>query len=270
MKKIAIARQSVLAAAALLAAGHALAQVTFYEGEGFRGRAYSARGTVDNFANVGFNDRASSVVVDRGRWQVCEDAGFNGRCVVLRPGSYESLRGMGLDNRVSSVRPVPPRPQYAVTEAPPPLPAPTYEYRQRPNERLYDVPVSSVRAVAGPPEQRCWTEHQASERRDLNPVGGIVGGVLGGILGHQLGGGSGKTVTTIGGAVAGGALGANVDRIRDPATGRDVQRCENVAGNAPPAYYDVVYYFRGVEHRVQMGTAPGPTIAVNERGEPRR
>ncbi|HEY0178487.1 MAG TPA: beta/gamma crystallin-related protein [Dokdonella sp.] len=269
MKKISHTFRPVVAAAALLAAGHAMAQVTFYEGEGFRGRAFAARSVVDNFANIGFNDRASSVVVERGRWEVCEDAGFNGRCVVLRPGSYDSLRGMGLDNRISSVRPAQGRPQY-VAEAPPPLPAPTYEYRQRPSERLFDVPVSSVRAVAGPPEQRCWVERQPSERRDLNPAGGIIGGVLGGILGHQLGGGSGKTVTTIGGAVAGGALGANVDRIRDPATGRDVQRCENVASNAPPSYYDVVYYFRGVEHRVQMATPPGPTIAVNGRGEPRQ
>ena len=269
MKKIAPALKPLVAAAALLAAGHALAQVTFYENEGFRGRAFAANRTVDNFANIGFNDRASSVVVDRGRWEVCEDAGFAGHCVVLKQGSYDSLRGMGLDNRISSVRPVAPRREYA-NEAPQPLAAPNYEYRQRPNERTFDVPVQSARAVAGPPEQRCWTEHQAGERRDLNPVGGVVGGVLGGILGHQLGGGSGKTVTTIGGAVAGGALGANVDRIRDPATGRDVRRCENVASTAPPAYYDVTYNFRGVEHRIQMATPPGPTIAVNGRGEPRQ
>ncbi len=269
MKKITPTLKTLAAAAALLAAGHALAQVTFYEGEGFRGRAFAASRTVDNFANIGFNDRASSVVVDRGRWEVCEDAGFNGRCVVLKQGSYDSLRGMGLDNRISSVRPVNPRRDYD-NEAPQPLAAPNYEYRQRPNERIFDVPVSSVRAVAGPAEQRCWMEHQAGERRDLNVPGGLIGGVLGGILGHQLGGGSGKTVTTIGGAVAGGALGANVDRIRDPATGREVRRCENVASTAPPAYYDVVYSFRGIEHRVQMATPPGQTIAVNGRGEPRQ
>lgn len=270
MKNIATVMKPIVAAVALMAAGHALAQVTFYEGEGFRGRAFAANRTIDNFANVGFNDRASSVVVDRGRWEVCEDAGFNGRCAVLKRGSYDSLRGMGLDKRVSSIRPVADRRDYP-NEAPVPLAAPNYEYRQRPSERLFDVPVSSVRAVAGPPEQRCWMERQAApERRDLNVAGGVIGGVLGGILGHQLGGGTGKTVTTIGGAVAGGALGANVDRIRDPATGRDVQRCENVASNAPPAYYDVVYAFRGVEHRVQMSTPPGPTIAVNGRGEPRQ
>src|SRR5206468_5752458 len=107
----------------------------------------------------GFNDRASSVVVDRGRWEVCEDARFEGRCVVLRPGSYDSLARMGMNNRISSVRPLPRNARYEA-EAPAPLPAPTYEYRQRPSERLYQVPVSAVHAVVGPPERRCWVERQ--------------------------------------------------------------------------------------------------------------
>jgi uncharacterized protein YcfJ len=258
------------AAAALLAAGQAFAQVTFYEGEGFRGRAFAADRPIGNFADFGFNDRASSVVVDRGRWEVCEDAGFRGHCVVLRRGSYDSLRGLGLENRISSVRPVADRGRYE-NEAPQPLAAPTYEFRQRPSERLFEAPVVSARAVLGPPEQRCWTERQqVEERRDLNVPGGVIGGVLGGILGHQIGGGSGKTVATIGGAVAGGALGANVDRIRDPVSGRDVRRCENVANSGPPQYYDVIYNFHGIEHHVQMATPPGPTVAVNGRGEPRQ
>ncbi len=262
--------KTVAAAAALLAAGQAFAQVTFYEGEGFRGRAFAASRPIEDFAGTGFNDRASSVVVDRGRWEVCEDAGFRGRCVVLRRGSYDSLRGMGLENQVSSVRPVNGRARYE-NEAPEPLSAPTYEFRQRPSERMFEAPVVSTRAVMGPPEQRCWVERQqVEERRDLNVPGGVIGGVLGGILGHQIGGGTGKTVATIGGAVAGGALGANVDRIRDPASGRDVRRCENVASSGPPQYYDVVYTFRGVEHHVQTATPPGRTVAVNGNGEPRQ
>ncbi|MEJ0099545.1 MAG: beta/gamma crystallin family protein [Pseudomonadota bacterium] len=91
----------LVGAAGLALCAQALAQVTFYEGEGFRGRAFTvSRGAV-NLQRAGFNDRASSVIVDRGRWEVCEDAGFGGRCVLLRPGNYGSLRQMGLDNRVS-------------------------------------------------------------------------------------------------------------------------------------------------------------------------
>jgi uncharacterized protein YcfJ len=254
--------------AAVAFAAHASAQVTFYEGEGFRGRAFAVSGEVRNFDRTGFNDRASSVVVDRGRWEVCEDARFQGRCVVLRRGSYDTLRGMGMENRISSVRKVDDRRHYD-NEAPQALAAPNYEYRRRPNERLREVPITSARAVMGPPEQRCWVERgQVAEKRDLNVPGAIIGGLLGGIIGHQIGGGTGNTVATIGGAVGGGALGANIDRIRDPQSGQDVRRCENVAGQAPQ-YWDVTYNYKGVQHRVQMNTPPGQTITVNDRGEPR-
>ena len=145
--------------AALAFAAHASAQITFYEGEGFRGRAFTTDKQVGNLERYGFNDRASSVVVDRGRWEVCDQARFEGRCVVLRRGSYDSLRGLGMENRVSSVRPVTDRGRYA-NEAPEPLAAPTYAYRRRPSERMFEAPVISVRAVVGPPERRCWVERQ--------------------------------------------------------------------------------------------------------------
>ena len=61
------------------------------------------------------------------------------------------------ERHVSSVRPVG-NAHYA-NEVPPPT-APVYEYRRRPNERLFEVPISYVRAVVGPPEQRCWVERQ--------------------------------------------------------------------------------------------------------------
>lgn len=263
--------KSAFGLAALVLATQASAQITFYEGEGFRGRTFTANRPMGDFVREGFNDRASSVVVERGRWEVCEDIRFGGRCVVLRQGSYESLRGMGMENRISSVRPVDGRRQYA-NEAPEPLAAPNYEYRRRPNERMIEVPVSSVHAVMGPPEQRCWVERQQvvePERRDPNVGGAIAGALIGGILGHQVGGGSGKDVATVGGAVAGGVIGANVGTGGGRGYDRDVRRCEARA-SGPPAYWDVTYDFHGIEHRVQMSAPPGPTIAVNRNGEPRQ
>ena len=50
----------LLGAAALVFAAHASAQITFYEGEGFRGRAFATDKQVWNFERDGFNDRASS------------------------------------------------------------------------------------------------------------------------------------------------------------------------------------------------------------------
>jgi uncharacterized protein YcfJ len=258
----------LLALAAIAAAGHAAAQITFYEGEGFRGRTFSTDKPIWNFDRSGFNDRASSAVVNGGRWEVCDDARFQGRCVVLRRGSYDTLRAMGLNNRISSVRPV--GRDVRGVEPPPPLATPSYAYRRRPGERLYEVPVESVRAVVGPPEQRCWVERQqVVERPDVNVPGAIAGAVIGGILGHQIGAGNGRDVATGLGVVGGAAIGANVGRGGPEVRTQDVHRCSTVPGSARPAYWDVTYGFRGALHRVQMSAPPGRTIWVNGAGEPR-
>ena len=261
-----------LGAATICIATQAAAQITFYEGEGFRGRAFTTDKQVGNFERYGFNDRASSVVVDRGRWEVCSDARFEGRCVVLRRGSYESLRSLGMSNRISSVRPVNQQSSYQ-NEVPVPSPVPTYEYRKRANERVYDAPVTSVRAVVGPPEQRCWVERQqvVEERRGDQDVGGaVIGALIGGVLGHQVGGGRGKDAATAGGAIAGALIGGNAaGNLGGTAYAKDVQRCKTVASGRPE-YWDVTYIHRGVEHRIQMSAPPGNTIAVNSRGEPRQ
>jgi uncharacterized protein YcfJ len=260
-----------IAAAGLMLASAAFAQVTFYENDGFQGRSYTARSTIDDFRRTGFNDRASSVIVTSNRWEVCEDVGFNGRCVVLRPGQYPSLSAMGLNDRVSSVRAVSgnasvDEQRYA------PRPIVSQDYRRRGNERLYQANVTSVRAVLGTPEQRCWIEREKvdANRGDNRVPGAIFGAVIGGILGHQVGGGTGRDIATVGGAVAGAAVGSNLGRDRGgPDVTRDVQRCTTVTSEAHPDYWDVTYNFRGRDHRVQLATEPGPTVTVNRDGEPR-
>jgi len=256
--------------AAIVVCSHAAAQITFYEKDHFRGHTFATAQSVSNFKNAGFNDRASSVVVEHGRWEVCDDAGFHGRCAVLRRGSYDSLQNMGLENRISSVRPVSGNGNYA--NQPQPVLDTPYEYRRRPHERLSEAPVTSVRAVVGSPEQRCWVERQqvAEPQREYNVPGAVIGGVLGGILGHQIGGGTGKDIATVGGVVGGAAIGANVNsKTSSQYSTRDVRRCETTAASGPPQYYDVTYQFRGVEHRMQMAAPPGPTVTVNDNGEPR-
>ena len=98
--------KSALAAAAMAVCAQAVAEVTFYEREGFQGRSFTADRPVGNLERFGFNDRASSAIVTGEPWEVCDDVRFNGRCTVLRPGRYPSLTAMGLNNRVSSVRDV--------------------------------------------------------------------------------------------------------------------------------------------------------------------
>jgi len=90
--------------AAVAATAASAQQITLYEHDNFNGRTLSATDTVQNLADTGFNDRASSAVVRGGRWQLCSDAYFRGNCVTLGPGNYTSLREMGMNDRVSSVR----------------------------------------------------------------------------------------------------------------------------------------------------------------------
>jgi len=261
----------IAAAAAIMTPLHAGAQITFYEHDGYRGNVFTTDQAERNFANRGFNDRASSVVVERGRWEVCENESYGGSCRVLRRGSYDSLRAMGLNDRISSVRRMNARATYD-NEAPAPEQTTSYEYRRRPGEALFQVPVTSVRAVMGPPERRCWMERQDVEgtSRSEPSVGrGLAGALLGGVIGHQIGGGTGKDIATIGGAVAGGVIGANSGRGSQQPTQREVQRCEDRPSSAP-AYWDVGYSFRGVNHQVQLNAEPGRTIEVNGRGEPRQ
>ena len=263
--------KNAVAVAALAVTAHAAAEVVFYESERFQGQSASTIREIRNLERDGMPNGASSVVVVGEQWEVCEDRRFRGRCMILRPGRYPSLAAMGLNNPVSSMRVLSAdvradQSRYA------PTPLPVYDNRRRRNERTYEATVTSVRAVVGQAGQRCWIEKEAVPGSNISVPGAVVGAVIGGILGHQIGSGRGNTAATVGGAVAGGAVGSQAGRLGiggQQAQTRDVQRCETVNNQTRPDHWDVTYEFRGQEHRVQMTTPPGPTIRVNERGEPR-
>ena len=250
-------------------------RIVLFEREGFQGQSFTSENQVDDFGRFGFNDRASSAVVLGERWEACDNTGFGGSCVVLRPGRYPSLAAMGMGDRVSSVRALDQNVRVDDNRyAPQPILA--YDNRRQNNEVLYAAKVTSVRAVVKAAEQRCWVERQpvAQARPAPNIGAGLVGALIGGVLGHQVGGGTGKDIATVGGAVAGAAIGANVGRnaAGQPVAGPDIQRCETLpvqASQTNPEFWDVTYTFRGVSHQVQMTSAPGPTISVNAQGEPR-
>lgn len=159
---------------------------------------------------------------------------------------------------------------YAVAAAPVAI-APAPVAYAPPTDRWYVVPLRTVHAVVGPPEQRCWVErqHVVEDRSDLNLPGAIAGAVIGGVLGHQVGGGHGRDIATAGGAVAGAAIGANVGRGAPQVYSEDVERCANVQGHVIPQYWDVTYAFHGVVHHAQLRRPPGRTLTVNAYGEPR-
>lgn len=249
------------------------AQIALFGREGFEGNAFTADRPFGDLSREGFNDRASSAVVVGDRpWEVCDDARFDGRCMVLRPGQYPSLAAMGMNDRISSVREIDSGTRVDERRyAPAPIAAP--DFRRRKEERLFEAEVNSVRAVVGTPEQRCWLERgQVTQNQsEVNAPAAVLGALLGGVLGHQVGGGTGKDIATAGGAIAGAVLGSKVGNNGGAAQAapQDVQRCETVPSQARTDYWDVTYIFRGEAHRIQMTSPPGRTITVNAQGEPR-
>ncbi len=262
---------TALLAAMLACVGPASAQVTLYENDGYGGRSLTTSRALNNLSRSGFNDRASSAIVTKDRWEVCSDAGFGGTCVVLRRGSYASLSAMGLNDRVSSVRQISNSARIEDGRYGP-QPVVDQDYRRRGGERLFQADVTAVHAVVATPERRCWIEREQvsqESRREPNVPGAVVGAVIGGILGHQIGGGTGRDIATIGGVVGGAALGSRVGGDGQRVVTRDVQRCADGNVSARPEYWDVTYSFRGQAHTVQMTTPPGATVTVNRLGEPR-
>ncbi|MES2073181.1 MAG: beta/gamma crystallin-related protein [Pseudomonadota bacterium] len=99
------ARAGLLALAAMFTVVAQAGEITLYEHSGFNGRQVELRAITPSLGDIGFNDRASSVVVRSGRWEVCSDNNFQGSCAVLERGEYRSLDPR-LNNRISSVREV--------------------------------------------------------------------------------------------------------------------------------------------------------------------
>jgi hypothetical protein len=76
--------------------------VQLFSGQRFEGPAASVSGDFRSLNDIGFNDRAGSIIIYEGRWEFCEHGDFRGQCVVFGPGRYPFLEGM--NNRISSMR----------------------------------------------------------------------------------------------------------------------------------------------------------------------
>lgn len=89
------------ALAGQMAAAHA-GEITLYAHDNFRGEQVTIRDGAQNLRDVGFNDRASSLIVHSGVWEACEHKDFGGYCAVFERGEYPNLRNF--NNTISSVR----------------------------------------------------------------------------------------------------------------------------------------------------------------------
>jgi len=93
-------------------------RAVLYGAPGLRGASLAVSGPLGELSRAGFDGATASMVVEAGHFLACSEPFFRGDCRVFAPGRYDSLDAVGLQQRISSIRPVaPPR-------APVPVPVP--------------------------------------------------------------------------------------------------------------------------------------------------
>jgi hypothetical protein len=76
-----------------------------YQHADFRGQSLRVTGPIAHLSEYRFNDKASSIRIHSGSWEVCVDPNFRGRCEIL---TYreDQLNEFRLNDKISSIRPV--------------------------------------------------------------------------------------------------------------------------------------------------------------------
>jgi len=83
--------------------GHGDAPVFLFTDDDFEGRSVGIYGPT-NLRDVGFNDKADSIVIQQGTWIVCTKRDLEGKCDVLGQSVYD-LDDIDLDDNISSIAP---------------------------------------------------------------------------------------------------------------------------------------------------------------------
>ena len=78
--------------------------ITIYDGIGFAGVGFRATSEITNLPKQ-YNDRALSVRIERGEWEICTDKNFGGRCQTFNK-SISDLNQVGMAYAITSMRQV--------------------------------------------------------------------------------------------------------------------------------------------------------------------
>lgn len=80
-------------------------EAIIYSNADFTGRSLRVTGAIPRLADYRFNDKASSIRVTGGAWEVCVDANYRGRCEIIEYRA-DRLNQIRLNNKITSIRPV--------------------------------------------------------------------------------------------------------------------------------------------------------------------
>jgi uncharacterized protein YcfJ len=124
------------------------------------------------------------------------------------------------------------------------------------------------------PVTECWTERvtRNNHRRGAYTAP-LAGGIVGGVVGNQFGGGRGKTVLTVAGALLGASMGHdyNTSHYRGRPRVENVRHCETVDRYEQEQQlvgYRVKYRYEGQTYYTQTTEYPGKFIPVRVKVSP--
>lgn len=76
------------------------------------------------------------------------------------------------------------------------------------------------------PYESCYDVKEDASSGGNSVIGTLAGGIIGGVIGNQFGGGSGKTVATVGGAILGAGAGNAVGSTPRQESYKVVRKCD--------------------------------------------
>lgn len=132
------------------------------------------------------------------------------------------------------------------------------------------VSVTPVRKTVNNPHQVCKdvvVNHTAPPKDQHRIAGTAIGAVAGGLLGHMVGGGKGKTLATVAGAVGGGYAGNRIEAAHQhgTVTSTTERECNTVSSSSTKIVgYDVTYQYNGVTRSTRMDHDPGDRVEVQQ------
>lgn len=112
--------------------------------------------------------------------------------------------------------------------------------------------------------------HRKPVQDENRILGSALGAVAGGVLGHQFGGGRGKDVATVVGALGGGYAGNQVQGAMQEGDTYTTtqQRCKTVYDKSEKMLgYDVTYKIGDQQGKIRMDKDPGTQIPLDSKGQ---
>jgi hypothetical protein len=105
MRRFLLCAAAMATSASFIAAANAQGrpQIILYQEDNFRGAQLALGGDAPRIKQMHFDDRASSVRVLSGVWELCSDDVFKGRCITVSR-DEPRLDRLGMDDAISSVR----------------------------------------------------------------------------------------------------------------------------------------------------------------------